>query len=777
MPKSPASADPQSEVKAPSAVSSAAPGVPLSARLGNQNMQQLLESRRHEADLKAVARRGQALVIAEHRGELSSAMEALAGSGRAAAMLDIYADVRALKGSRDDLLKAYRRHRVLRPHAPGGYDTSYAHRMDWLNVDFRGDLETDIENRLKTYQLTRGELDKRVARFEAAFRRGMLDLATVSLDRAKEICENELNQPGRLDVTAREIFGRLARVRQPVVAMLERAKGLRWNSYNIAIAEGAGAEFDLEHSSMGLLEESHRVRALGLALATQTLDDIPFFAWPDFPREEIVRAASAQEVSWRLGSYLQKHIDAIEEARNQLDDTRRMYRFDALVSAAIRQFHIPDGSVFLQIIADEQERAGSMSLSDKVIAVLTFALIAASIVVPATAPFAAVALAGIGITGAAQAVEQYSQDRAAFRVGLQSVDPSLFWVAVALIGAALDVQGMLHVLQTEAVLRALREFERTRDLSRLSSDLRQVPKSELSDTAREAIEDAAKRKAAGKPREVPRQQETQQQKMAGRREDETPPDGVASRRRQQEREKRRQEDRKRGRIERGGKIEEHSGTITGETDSGPSKPGGDRPTSKPPHERHDTEPGIHPDLVPEPETPPTAPAAAPRRRSSPASRAGAAAGEAASIGPTSSGMKRAIRYIEADDPSKARLMTVHEGRAYYVSTGTDGKTPGEFYPFYGSEEGGPYRIFDVTDHDDIGHIDVTKGHLIKYKNVEPTGRLEAVPELRNYTYQIEFETSSPQAINAWLRERGVARVYTSLEDYMRKAGVEVQVFR
>lgn len=78
---------------------------------------------------------------------------------------------------------------------------------------------------------------------------------------------------------------------------------------------------------------------------------------------------------------------------------------------------------------------------------------------------------------------------------------------------------------------------------------------------------------------------------------------------------------------------------------------------------------------------------------------------------------------------------------------------------------------------DVGHINVDNGHLIKYRKVEPTGRLEPVPELRNYQYQIEFETSSPQAINAWLRENGVTRVFASLEDHMRQAGVDVLVFR
>jgi hypothetical protein len=908
-----------------------------------QRVEQANNVKKAAEERKAKTQRAQALAAADHRSEVSSAMEALTGSGRGPAMQAIYADVHALKGSQDDLLNAYKRHGELKARAARAYDTGYGHRMDWLRVDFRSDLEASIESRLRPYGLSRAEFDARVRRFEAAFRQAMVDLAHASLDRAKEICAEQLDEPGKLDATARAMFASLSPVRKPVIGALDSADTLRHAAMVLSIGEAQmeGA-YNPEISSFKVREEAREVRALGLGLAGYALQHFPFFAWPDFPREDVVRAETPEEVSRLLSRYFQQHISAIEEAREQIGDPRRMYQFDTLIEAVMGQLHIPPGSIFRQIIDDERERAGSMSLTDKIKAVLVFALIATSVIVPAAAPLAATAMAGIGIHGALEAIQSYREDQAAFQTGLKSVEPSVFWVVVALVGAGLDVQGVLHVVKTTAVLNYARRFALKPDaleLRALSSELRHIPESELDPVFRDAIERAAERRVVptsasasdaeggqhlsrprpqgeqpvgvrvrepaepvhpSPPRQVPHQQQTQQQQMAaagggGRK---TPPDGVASNARRIRDEQRRKMPR--GSIERSGgqKPEElPGGVVHGEI--GKTPPTSDDAVPHHIEDAPDTQPGIHPDLDPKPPTPPppsprppasippapskpvppkpVPPRPAPPRPAPPKSeppkptrsevprtppkadaqpppmrqrpvqqghqipgqrvhntpmqnpsvQAGPShhqrqVGQQQQLSPPSEpprvpprapsaevdtdptlvdappgptrarppvrpalpggeptieGVLPAIRYIDPDDPSLVRVITVRNGRAYYQSTSGDRKIAGEFYPFYGSDETPKHLLLIQETAEQSGHFWVTPGHLIKYDLMEPTGRLAAVPELRNFALEIGAETRSPQAINAWLREHGVERVFTSLEDYVTSGGFRAQAFR
>ena len=114
---------------------------------------------------------------------------------------------------------------------------------------------------------------------------------------------------------------------------------------------------------------------------------------------------------------------------------------------------------------------------------------------------------------------------------------------------------------------------------------------------------------------------------------------------------------------------------------------------------------------------------------------------------------------------KTRLITVHEGHAYYVSLGEsvstlDGvestKVAGEFYEFAGIQETEPPPLpagVEVPDYDKIG-----RGWLIKAKGFTP---IDPVARLREFTYRLEPGRgiiTRPEEVNDWLAAEGAVPV-------------------
>jgi len=125
-----------------------------------------------------------------------------------------------------------------------------------------------------------------------------------------------------------------------------------------------------------------------------------------------------------------------------------------------------------------------------------------------------------------------------------------------------------------------------------------------------------------------------------------------------------------------------------------------------------------------------------------------------------------------------RLITVQEGQPYFASSSTsfDGgfKAQGEFYPYYGQQEGDfeQLGVSVLSGPQKGGATVVTPGHLIKWKYFETGGRLQSAPELYNQNYDIQMSTSEPAVMNQWLRDQGATNVYTDMARYLNDNGVQ-----
>jgi hypothetical protein len=377
-------------------------------------------------------------------------------------------------------------------------------------------LMNRIQTKLSAFGISdTDDFDKHIATFADYFRDATLDLAFRFLGDAYRICDRYLRQVKRAEFTnswnekAKSMLATLDKIREPVTQKVESAEK---KAQKAAIREALARttfHHDEEAASQAAAEKesAEAEKELALSKVPKALDEFPFVAWPDFPRERLLGETDPKEIMYFVDWYLIEHRKAITDTMEQLrSDPDRIYKMDVLLNIAKQNFGIKDGSIFDLIIREEIEKASEESLLDRMKSVLLFVLIVASIAVPGAVGLGATV--GTTLLSADQAsslLDQYYQQSAAYKANLSSLEPSKFWVVVTIIGAGMDAQQAIELMVESVPLRkAIEEFTRSGDASRLSKALEGVPG--LSTQSREAIEKQAEKRsvgAAAEPTEVP----------------------------------------------------------------------------------------------------------------------------------------------------------------------------------------------------------------------------------------------------------------------------------
>ena len=231
--------------------------------------------------------------------------------------------------------------------------------------------------------------------------------------------------------------------------------------------------------------------------------DHPIFEEEGLPLDKrIDKAALARASESELGGLLQGHINNrmkdIGEARAEIDGKPELiYTMDKLMPQFYARQGIKPGFIHDMILQDKMREDAIVKLAKGV----AFAVVAVALaVVTFGTATPAILAAGAGVLGAGLSVyqvyesyQEYAQEKNLADVGFAK-DPSVFWLVVAVAGAALDMAAAVKAVS--ALGKAAKVLDAGGDLKAFTDIVRQLEKEKeiTAEIARAAEKAAAARK-------------------------------------------------------------------------------------------------------------------------------------------------------------------------------------------------------------------------------------------------------------------------------------------
>ena len=302
------------------------------------------------------------------------------------------------------------------------------------------------------------ELEAFIADVERSFEREAARGARELLDRYAQGLHREVaryRDPAELSSlhgqlggvrTQHELFEKNASFAQGYVANAERAR-LPGNGQ---LRSKASPQEAVAAHQRSVAARAAAQRELGRLAATH-----PIFQEEGLPldrRLDKVALAEADEAA--LGALLQAHLSTrlgdVAEARALLEaQPELIYKLDALLPRLLAQQSIAPGSVFALILEDKRRDEAIARLAAGIlVAVVAIALGAVSLGAATPAVAAGAAAVGFGLSAgtAYQELREHDEQQELAEVGFTE-DPSVAWLAVAVLGAALDLGAATRALK------------------------------------------------------------------------------------------------------------------------------------------------------------------------------------------------------------------------------------------------------------------------------------------------------------------------------------------
>jgi hypothetical protein len=201
----------------------------------------------------------------------------------------------------------------------------------------------------------------------------------------------------------------------------------------------------------------------------------PIVAGRGIDREKLSGLGAGGAQAYMLETIDARATDARKARQEFVEDPDRVLRLDDLINVSFKLQDIENDSVYGAIIRDYiAEEARKHLLSQLAIGVLALAL---ALLVPGGGWIAAAALvasAGISTFQALEAIEEYQSGTRAYNLGFIQDEPSLIWVGVAVVAAAVDIGAATHAVVAASKVLA----DSAKGLSALEGPLRAFAKGE-----------------------------------------------------------------------------------------------------------------------------------------------------------------------------------------------------------------------------------------------------------------------------------------------------------
>jgi hypothetical protein len=226
-------------------------------------------------------------------------------------------------------------------------------------------------------------------------------------------------------------------------------------------------------------------------------EEFPVLKEEHLPRDRrLDKTALAQANPGQLAALLKSHIESrrhdIKKTRELLaTEPEKVFALDNLLAVSLQRQGVDPKSIFGQIVQDKAaDMKAREALTDFLLAVFAIALTIVSFGTGIVAVGAAVGAFTLSSILAYQEFREYEAKHAASGTGLLSREPSLVWLIVAVVGAALDLGQAVKAVRAIASLPET--LKASSDVARFTEALRALEKKgELDAKIARSVEQAA----------------------------------------------------------------------------------------------------------------------------------------------------------------------------------------------------------------------------------------------------------------------------------------------
>jgi hypothetical protein len=315
------------------------------------------------------------------------------------------------------------------------------------------------------------DFERAIYDYEAAFQRETAAVAFDLLARYEHVLyeeERRYRDPANALALA-QALGRTQAKQQ-----YEEARG------HEALASAIQPDAELHRYLPGELEMKQRQQAAGAEARRRAEAEFakgaaghPLTQRPTFDRERLAGAAPTEVQGMLLGYIQARREDIAKTRRNLLSNPELVYKLDLLLKASYEAQNIEPNKIYDLIIRDRiRDVRVSEVMVNLALAVLAIAAGLVTLGGGTVAVIAAGVAFGIGTYQAVKEFREYEVKTEAHGAELLSDDPSFAWVIIAIVGAGLDLAGVVGALK--AMRPAVQAFNQTHDVVELERSLKAI---------------------------------------------------------------------------------------------------------------------------------------------------------------------------------------------------------------------------------------------------------------------------------------------------------------
>ncbi|WP_300492073.1 hypothetical protein [Flavobacterium sp.] len=312
------------------------------------------------------------------------------------------------------------------------------------------------------------EFEKLIHQYEAAFEQEALYTAIDQLQKYKHILfeeKNKLESQAYLQQLLNQLKGTGAKqMYQAGNSQIAGATTYRRN----------GEAFDVEVDYEAKEQGEQKLKTADSLVGTVQNDLIKE---KQFDKPAFAEISDTARLKAFLSDYIREKEESIDNIQQKIiQNPEAIYGMDLLYNSCKQAQGIAPGSTLDEILTDKKSQIEQFEFIKNL--AIAFGAIVLTIASAGTGSLALVALGAnfaLSAYTVYETIETYKTEKDGYNAGLLSDDPSLLWVVIAIVGAAVDAAALKSAFKAaEPLADAAKEFNRIKDVTKLEKRLEAI---------------------------------------------------------------------------------------------------------------------------------------------------------------------------------------------------------------------------------------------------------------------------------------------------------------